>query len=419
MIASHLLPKTIRKVTHGPDLPINILKQRSDSETTGSVGYVDTLYYQFGLPPNELTLESGEKLGPITVAYETYGELNTDRSNAILILHALTGDAHAAGFHKGEEKPGWWDDMIGPGKAFDTRKYFVICSNILGGCRGTTGPSSINPKTGRRYGLDFPIITISDMVQVQKHLLYHLRIDRLLSVAGGSMGGMQALEWLTRHPDRLKSAIIIATAAEHSAQQIALNEVGRQAIMADPHWKEGHYYGGHLPAKGLAVARMVGHITYMSETSMGEKFGRRLTDNGKKHKFSIDFEVEDYLHNRGNNFVKRFDANSYLYITKAIDSFDVSRGKPLQDAFKGIKARALVLAFKSDWLYPASQSLEIVKACKLAGIDTTYCEIDSTYGHDAFLLEIEEESHLVKHFLQNVSAEPEATEGNGVMAYEI
>ena len=220
------------------------------------------------------------------------------------------------------------------------------------------------------------------------------------------MGGMQALQWLTAHPDRLKSAIIIATAAKHSAQQIALNEVGRQAIMADPHWKDGHYYGGHLPAKGLAVARMIGHITYMSETSMGEKFGRRLKDNGKQHKFSIDFEVEDYLRNRGNNFVTRFDANSYLYITKAIDSFDVSRGKPLQQAFKGIKAKALVLAFKSDWLYPASQSPEIVKACKLAGVDTTYCEIDSTYGHDAFLLEIEEESHLVKHFLQNVSSDP-------------
>jgi homoserine O-acetyltransferase/O-succinyltransferase len=419
MLSSHLLPKRIRMVTQKPDLPISILEHPSDSETHRSVGHVETLHYQFALPPNELTLESGEKLGPITIAYETYGELNADRSNAILILHALTGDAHAAGFYKGEEKPGWWDDMIGPGKAFDTGKYFVICSNILGGCRGTTGPSSINPKTGKRYGLDFPIITFSDMVEVQKHLLDHLRIDRLLSVAGGSMGGMQALEWLTAHPDRLKSAIIIATAAKHSAQQIALNEVGRQAIMADPHWKEGHYYGGHLPAKGLAVARMVGHITYMSETSMGEKFGRRLKDNGKKHKFSIDFEVEDYLHNRGNNFVNRFDANSYLYITKAIDSFDVSRGKPLQQVFKGIKARALVLAFKSDWLYPAAQSQEIVKACKLAGIETTYCEINSTYGHDAFLLEIEEESHLVKHFLQNVSSVSVEPEENEVTVYEI
>ena len=309
--------------------------------------------------------------------------------------------------------------MIGPGKAFDTDKYFVICSNVLGGCKGTTGPSSINPKTGKRYGLDFPIISISDMVKVQKHLIDHLGIDQLLSVAGGSMGGMQALEWLASYPDRLKSAIIIATATKHSPQQIAFNEVGRQAIMADPHWKDGNYYGGHPPAKGLAVARMVGHITYMSETSMGEKFGRRHGRNGKQHKFSIDFEVEDYLHNRGNNFVKRFDANSYLYITKAIDSFDVSRGKTLQHVFKGIKAKALVLAFKSDWLYPASQSREIVRACKLAGIDTTYCEIDSTYGHDAFLLEIEEESHLVKHFLQKASSGDEGARREEVTDYDI
>ena len=419
MIAAHPSPKQIGKVTQDPERPFGNPERLPKSETRNSVGHVETRSYQFALPPNELTLEGGEKLGPITVAYETYGELNSDRSNAVLILHALTGDAHAAGFHKGEDKPGWWDDMIGPNKAFDTRKYFVVCSNILGGCKGKTGPSSINPKTGKRYGLDFPIISISDMVQVQKHLLDHLKIDRLLSVAGGSMGGMQALEWLTSHPDRLRSAVIIATAAKHSAQQIALNEVGRQAIMADPHWKDGYYYGGHLPAKGLAVARMVGHITYMSETSMGEKFGRRLKDNGKEHKFSIDFEVQDYLHSRGNNFVKRFDANSYLYITKAIDSFDVSRGKPLQHAFKGIKAKAMVLAFKSDWLYPASQSLEIVRACKLAGIKTTYCEIDSTYGHDAFLLEIEEESHLVKHFLQKVSSDPEETSESEVVAYEI
>jgi homoserine O-acetyltransferase len=420
MFALNPITKKSVNVTRRSKYPSNILQQQhSNPELPASLGHVETTSYQFAFPPNEITLESGEKLGPISVAYETYGELNADRSNAILILHALTGDAHAAGVHKGEDKPGWWDDMIGQGKAFDTRKYFVVCSNILGGCMGTTGPSSFNPKTGKRYGLDFPIITISDMVQVQKHLLDHLGIERLLSVAGGSMGGMQALEWLTSHADRLKSAIIIATSAKHSAQQIALNEVGRQAIMADPHWKDGHYYGAHLPAKGLAVARMVGHITYMSETSMGDKFGRRLKDNGKEHKFSIDFEVQDYLHSRGNNFVKRFDANSYLYITKAIDSFDVSRGKPLQHAFKGIKAKALVLAFKSDWLYPASQSLEIVRACKLAGIETTYCEIDSTYGHDAFLLEIEEESHLVKHFLQNLSSEPDATGESEVMAYEI
>jgi homoserine O-acetyltransferase len=380
-------------------------EKRLDTETNQGVGVVETKYFHSASPPNELILETGEKLGPVTVAYETYGQLNDQRSNAILILHALSGDAHAAGFHKGDEKPGWWDDMIGPGKAFDTNKYFVICSNVLGGCKGTTGPSSVNPETGRKYGLDFPIISILDMVNVQKHLIDHLQIDQLLSVAGGSRGGMQVLEWFVSYPDRLRSAIVIATAAKHSPQQIAFHEVGRQAIMADPHWKEGHYYGGHSPAKGLAVARMVGHITYMSEVSMAEKFGRRLSHNGKPCKFSIDFEVEEYLHSRGDHFVKRFDANSYLYITKAIDAFDVSRGKELYEVFKGNKAKVLVLGFKSDWLYPAFQSRDIVKACKLAGVDTTYCEIDSTYGHDAFLIEVEEETHLVKHFLQKASSE--------------
>jgi homoserine O-acetyltransferase len=257
------------------------------------------------------------------------------------------------------------------------------------------------------------------MVNVQRHLIDHLNIEQLLSVAGGSMGGMQAVEWLTAYPERLKSAIVIASASKHSPQQIALNEVGRQAIMADQHWKGGHYYGGQAPDKGLSVARMIGHITYMSEISMAEKFGRRPKENGKPQKFSIDFEVEDYLHNRGNHFVKRFDANSYLYITKAIDSFDASRGKELYEVFRGIEAKALVLAFKSDWLYPAFQSREIVKACKLAGVDTTYCEIDSTYGHDAFLLEIEEETHLIKHFLHKVSFENGIIGDYGMMDYAI
>jgi homoserine O-acetyltransferase len=397
---------------------VGIRGQPLDSEKNSSVGVVETNHFSFASPPNELSTGSGEKLGPITVAYETYGALNDQRSNAILILHALTGDAHAAGFHEGDKNPGWWDDMIGPGKAFNTDRYFIICSNVLGGCKGTTGPSSINPETGRPYGLDFPIISISDMVNVQEHLIDHLKIDQLLSVAGGSMGGMQALEWLTVHPGRLKSAIIIATAAKHSPQQIAFHEVGRQAIMADPHWKGGHYYGGFAPAKGLSVARMVGHITYMSETSMAEKFGKYLGDE-KLHKFSAGSEVEDYLCNRGNHFVKRFDANSYLYITRAIDSFEASRGKELFEVFKGIKAKVLVLAFKSDWLYPAFQSREIVRACKLTGVDTTYCEIDSTYGHDAFLLEVQEETHLVKHFLRKVAFENGLTGEYGITDYEI
>jgi homoserine O-acetyltransferase len=410
MSSLNLVPKKIDKITTP--------RKRLDAKTDQGAGVVETKYFHFALPPDELLLENGEKLGPVTVAYETYGELNHERSNAILILHALSGDAHAAGFHRGDEKPGWWDDMIGPGKAFDTNKYFIICSNVLGGCQGTSGPSSINPKTGKKYGLDFPIVSISDMVNVQKHLIDYLKIDQLLSVAGGSMGGMQALEWLTAYPERLKSAIVIATATKHSPQQIAFHEVGRQAIMTDPQWKDGHYYGGHSPTKGLAVARMIGHITYMSEISMAEKFGRHPGDE-KLHKFSVGSEVEDYLYNRGNHFVKRFDANSYLYITRAIDSFDASKGKNLYEVFKEIKAKVLVLAFKSDWLYPASQSKEIVKACKLAGVDTTYCEIDSTYGHDAFLLEVEEETHLVKYFLKKVFIENGMTGEHQVLQYDI
>lgn len=368
-----------------------------------SVGIVETKYFTFAQAPQTFTLESKATIGPVTLAYETYGELNSEKSNAILILHALSGDAHAAGLHKGEDKPGWWDDFIGPGKAFDTDKYFVICSNILGGCRGSTGPASINPKTNKPYALDFPTVTIGDMVSAQKKLIDHLGIHTLLTVVGGSMGGMQALAWLVHYPDRIRSAIPVACALKHSPQQIAFNEVGRQAIMADSHWKEGNYYESQLPSRGLALARMIGHITYMSDTSMAEKFGRQRKNNAEPFKFNADFEVEGYLHYRGDNFVKRFDANSYLYITKAMDNFDAAKGKLLSEVFKGIRADVLVIAFKSDWLYPAYQSKEIVKACKLCGVHVTYCEIDSTYGHDAFLLEVKEETHLISHFLKKVS----------------
>ncbi len=373
------------------------------TENVGSVGIVETQYYRFDNPTKELTLESGEKLGPITLAYETYGKLNQQKSNAILVLHALSGDAHAAGFHKGDKRPGWWDSMIGPGKALDTTKYFVICSNVLGGCRGSTGPSSKNPKTGKHYGTEFPILTIRDMVNAQRHLIDHLGIEKLLTVIGGSMGGMQVLQWMVSYPDRIRSAIPIATTMKHSPQQIAFNEVGRQAIMADQNWNNGDYYGASPPDRGLAVARMVGHITYMSDVSMAEKFGRRLKNHVEPFKFGTDFEVEGYLRYRGDNFVKRFDANSYLYITKAIDYFNILNGKKLSEIFKDLKAKVLVVAFKSDWLYPTYQSQEIVKACKLAEVDTTYCEINSTYGHDAFLLEVKEETHLIKHFLRTVS----------------
>lgn len=359
---------------------------------------VQTRYFSF----EGLKLESGEKFGPVTLVYETYGALNHDKSNAVLVLHALSGDAHAAGVNEGQNNPGWWNSMIGPGKAFDTDKYFVICSNVLGGCRGSTGPSSINPKTKNPYALDFPLVSIGDMVAAQRYLVDSLGIDKLLSVVGGSMGGMQVLSWVTRYPDRVRSFIPIATAIRHSPQQIAFNEVGRQAIMADPDWNKGNYYNGAVPARGLAVARMIGHITYMSDISMAEKFGREKKSAKQPFKFTADFEVEGYLRYRGDNFVKRFDANSYLYLTKALDNFDASAGRPFEAALKGVKAKALVIAFQSDWLYPAYQSKEIVRACKLSGVDATYCEINSTYGHDAFLLEIEEETYLVSHFLKKV-----------------
>jgi len=377
-------------------------KAEIDKAQEQSVGIVQTQYYTFAHPPHELPLECGRTLGPVTLAYETYGRLNAEKSNAILILHALSGDAHAAGFHKGAKTAGWWDSMIGPGKAFDTARYFVICSNVIGGCQGSTGPSSINPKTGKPYALDFPMITIGDMVQAQRRLIDHLGIEKLLCVAGGSMGGMQALQWVASYPERVCSAIPIATTLKHSAQQIAFNEVVRSCIMADPEWRRGNYYDYSQPARGLALARMIGHITFMSDRSMEEKFSRRLKNGCYSFEFTTDFEVEGYLRYRGDSFVKRFDANSYLYITKALDYFDLS-GDKLAPKGKHIDTRFLVISFKSDWLYPPYQSQEIVRRLKASRIEATSCEIPSTYGHDAFLVEVEQQTHLIRHFLQKVS----------------
>ena len=371
------------------------------SPRLGSVGTVRTRFLRLAETDGPLPLESGQTLGDVTVAYETYGTLNAKRSNAVLVTHAFSGDAHAAGISPETGKPGWWDNSIGPGKAFDTNKYFVICSNVLGGCRGTTGPGSINPATGRPYAMSFPVITIGDMVRLQKMLIDSLGIERLLAVSGGSMGGMQALEWAVAHPDRVVSAIPIACTTRHSAQQIAFNEVGRQAIMADPDWNGGDYYGKQPPARGLAVARMVGHITYMSDDSMREKFGRRL--RGKEsfgYDFEVDFEVESYLRYRGSQFVNRFDANSYLYITKAMDYFDLTNGQStLAAAFEPARARFLAISFSSDWLYPSYQSQEIVRALRARNCDVAYIELQSNYGHDSFLVDVAEQTELIRGFL--------------------
>ncbi|MBU0469150.1 MAG: homoserine O-acetyltransferase [Candidatus Omnitrophica bacterium] len=371
-----------------------------------SVGFVETQFYSCCEPPNELILSSGEKLESITIAYETYGTLSEDKNNAILIFHALTGDAHAAGFHKGDKKPGWWDNMIGPNKAFNTEKYFIICSNVIGSCQGSTGPSSIDAKTGKPYGLSFPIVTINDMVIAQKHLIDHLGISKLMSIAGGSMGGMQALSWSVLFPESIASAIIIATNTIHTPQQIAFHEVARQAIKADPDWQNGDYYGKSIPARGLAVARMMGHITYMSDKSMQEKFGRRLQDKEKLgYDFSSDFEIENYLKHRGDSFVQRFDANSWLYLSKALDYFDLSEGKKLSDVFSKSLLKFLVVSFTSDWLYPPYQTKQIVKALKVNEIDVSNIEIDASYGHDSFLVETEDQSRLIEHFLKRVAKE--------------
>ncbi|MCP5113948.1 MAG: homoserine O-acetyltransferase [bacterium] len=358
---------------------------------------VETQSVQF----DSLQLDCGETIAPVDVAYEVYGAPNDDRSNVILILHAFSGDAHAAGISHETGKPGWWDSMIGPGKAFDTEKYCMVCTNVIGGCSGTTGPASINPAIGKCFAMNFPVITIADMVRLQKKFTDYFGVKKLLSVAGGSMGAMQALQWAVDYPDALASSMPIAGTWRHSAQQIAFNEVGRQAIMADPDWNHGNYYDGKLPGRGLAVARMVGHITYMSDESMREKFGRRLRE--KEHfgfDFEIDFEVESYLRYRGSQFVDRFDANSYLYITKAMDYFEITNGGgSLAAVLAKTKARFLVLSFTSDWLYPSYQSQEIVTALRSHNRDVAYCELNSNHGHDAFLVDVGEQTEIVRGFL--------------------
>jgi homoserine O-acetyltransferase len=375
-----------------------------------SAGIVEKQFYTFAYEPDLFPLECGSTLGPVTIAFETIGKLNPKRDNAILVLHALSGDSHMAGYyHPQDSKPGWWDIMVGPGKGIDTDKYFVICSNILGSCMGSTGPSSINPKTGKAYGLDFPLVTIGDMVSAQKKLLEHLGIRKILSVIGGSIGGMQVLEWCARFPDMVSSAIPLATTIKHSALAIAFNEVARQAIMADPHWNKGDYYFKDKPDLGLAVARMIGHITYLSDEAMRLKFGRELQDRADfSFNFDADFQVESYLRYQGTKFVERFDANSFLYITKAADYFDLEKqhgqGSAVK-AFSIMKSKFLVVSFTSDWLYPTYQSKAMVQAMKKSGLDVSFCEIEARWGHDAFLLPNERLSALIKGFLERIHAE--------------
>jgi homoserine O-acetyltransferase/O-succinyltransferase len=361
---------------------------------------------EFG-PDRALTLDCGRTLKTWTLAYKTYGKLNEARSNAVLICHALTGDQFVASAHPVTGKPGWWEIMVGPGKPVDTDRFFVIATNVIGGCMGSSGPAEINPATGAPYGLDFPLVTIRDMVRAQAMLMDHLGIDKLMCVMGGSMGGMQALQWTVSYPERVAAAMPIACAARHSAQNIAFHEVGRQAIMADPDWYGGAYYQHDTqPGKGLAVARMAAHITYLSESALQRKFGRNLQNRGGiSFAFAPDFQVESYLHHQGSMFVDRFDANSYLYITRAADYFDIAAdfGGVLAEAFRGCKTRFCCIAFSSDWLYPTAENKRIVHALNAAAASVSFVEIESDKGHDAFLLNEPQMFAAVRGFLNSVA----------------
>lgn len=362
--------------------------------------------------PGPLRLDGGGLLSPVEIGYETYGTLNADGSNAILICHALTGDQHVASPHPRTGKPGWWTRLVGEGKPIDPARHFIICSNVIGSCMGSSGPATIDPSTAEPWGMRFPVITIRDMVRAQAMLLDHLGVGHLKAVVGGSMGGMQALSWAATFPERVRACVMVASTARHSAQNIAFHEVGRQAIMADPKWNGGAYYEANdPPAAGLAVARMAAHITYLSEAGLTEKFGRRLQarpdrpDGAKSFGFDADFQVESYLRHQGLSFVDRFDANSYLYITRALDYFDLAEehGGLLANAFRGTKTRFCLVSFDTDWLYPTSESRAVVQALNAAGAAASFVELSSPYGHDAFLLDAPEMNRVIDGFLR---AEP-------------
>jgi homoserine O-acetyltransferase len=346
--------------------------------------------------------QSGFLFDRMDVSYQTLGTLSPKGDNAILICHALSGTAHVAGLHPQTGRPGWWDYHVGPGKAIDTDKFFVICSNVLGGCDGTTGPHSHRPDTGKPYAMSFPPVTVQDMVAVQARLIEHLGISRLLAVTGGSMGGMQALAWTVLFPERVRVCIPIATCTSHNAMQIAFNEIGRCAITTDPNWNDGNYTPNRCPKHGLAVARMVGHVTYLSEYSMGHKFGRHLQPRKDAAAAEVaPFAIESYLHHQGESFVSRFDPNSYLYLTKALDQFDLFDGKPPEEVLRRIKAHFLVISFESDWLYPPVQSRELVRALKRCHVAATYINLETLYGHDSFLIENPQFAQVVRHYLEH------------------
>lgn len=364
----------------------------------GEVGFVD--YHDF-ISNTPFHFESGGVIPQLKIRYETYGQLNAQKNNAILICHALTGDHHCAGVHDiNERKRGWWNFMVGPGKPIDTRKFFVICSNVLGGCQGSTGPNSINPETNKPYGLDFPKLTVRDMVQAQSLLVDHLKVEKLHAVIGGSMGGMQALQWVKDFPDRVNRYIALACCAKHSAQTIAFNETGRQAIMRDPKWNEGQYDSEDGPFGGLSVARMMAHITYLSDIGLEAKFGRKRkqADRSREH-FDVEFEVESYLHYQGRSFVTRFDANSYLYLTKALDRFDFFETEADKNSFEAIQASGLVVGFDSDWLYPPQGNRDVVDQLLRAKKAVSYVELSMNYGHDSFLVQSQDIFQLIQTYL--------------------
>lgn len=371
-----------------------------------SVGLVKTQFATLFESPHELPLVAGAKLGPVRVAYETYGELSPARDNAIFICHALTGDAHMAGLHSPtDKKPGWWDELVGPGRGLDTNRYFIICANVIGGCQGTTGPSSVDPQTGKPYGLTFPFLTVGDFVQVHSALVKHLGIEKLLAIVGGSLGGMQVLEWAARYPDQICSAVCLASAARLTAQGIAFNCVGRRAIVTDPNFHKGDYYDQPAgPNHGLALARMVAHITYLSEASIEKKFGRRL-QHAENFAYELlhdtEFQVESYLHHQGSRFVERFDANSYLYLTRAMEYFDLAKSYgSIEKALLRTEARFLITSYTTDWLFPTVQSQELVDALVAARRHVSFVELTSPYGHDSFLLEVDPLEELLAPFLE-------------------